>query len=219
MKASGMSQQEYRSEVLTAKNVQVAARLAAAAFANTPCYTEILPGDERERVSFLEWLFEKNFSLRLDDDCGRCTYDGDTLISFFMFVKPDVRHPTFCDMIKAGLILGLWSYGYSAVQRLLSTKIWFEEKEEEVLGDRAGTMIRVERMTVLPSYQGKGVGSHALRAALRESDELGIPCILGTQEERNVTFYSRLGFEVVDESHCPIGRGYTNWPVQTSTQV
>ena len=72
-------------------------------------------------------------------------------------------------------------------------------------------MIRLERMTVLPEYQGKGVGTFALSKALQEADELGMPCILGTQERRNVVFYSRLGFKVVDEAKVPIGNGYTNW--------
>ena len=72
-------------------------------------------------------------------------------------------------------------------------------------------MIRLERMTVLPSYQGKGVGTASLSNALEDADKLGLVCILGTQETRNVTFYSRLGFKVVDESHCPVGDGFKNW--------
>lgn len=201
----------YRLTTLTQSDLPHAAALAAAAFSDTPCYNQILPGDITRRASFLAWLFEKNFSLRLKDECCRCTYDGDKLISFFMFTKPDVRHPTCCDMLRVGLITGLWTYGFRAVKRLLDTKSWFENKEKEVLGEREGTMIRLERMSVLREYQGKGVGTFALSAALQEADKLGMPCILGTQERRNVIFYSRLGFKVVDEANVPIGDGYTNW--------
>ena len=66
-------------------------------------------------------------------------------------------------------------------------------------------------MAVLPSYQGKGVGTFSLRAALKEADLLSLPVILGTQERRNVHFYQELGFEVVDEAKVPIGKGYMNW--------
>ena len=75
-----------------------------------------------------------------------------------MFTLPDIRHPNFCDMLRVGLISGLWSYGFSTVNRMLATKNWMEEKEQEVLTNlkRKNTkMIRLERMTVLPSYQGK----------------------------------------------------------------
>ena len=199
---------------LTTTNLEDAALLAATAFAKTPCYVEILPGDEKERILFLKWLFEKNFLLRMDKQCCRCTYDGNKLVSFFMFTLPDIRHPNFCDMLRVGLISGLWSYGFSTVNPMLATKNWMEEKEQEVLTNlkRKNTkMIRLERMTVLPSYQGKGVGTASLREALTEADKLGLPCILGTQESRNVTFYGRLGFKIVDECHCPVGNGYKNW--------
>jgi GNAT superfamily N-acetyltransferase len=219
---------DISSKLLTSSKLPEAAALAAAAFANSPCYREIMPGDSNDRIEFLKWMFEKNFYLRIDDDCCRCTYDGEKLICFFMFTKPGTRHPSFCDMLKVGLFTGLWSYGYSAVQRLLSTKSWFEEKERIILEERAANslstdMIRLERMTVLPTYQGKGVGSSALGKAIREADQLGHPCILATQERINVTFYKRLGFQVVDESCVPIGQGYTNWmmirePVNTNKQ-
>jgi len=44
--------------------------------------------------------------------------------------------------------------------------------------------------------------------ALRESDAVGVPVMLNTQEERNVRFYGRLGFEVVREDEIA---GHTSW--------
>ena len=69
-----------------------------------------------------------------------------------MFTKPDVRHPTCCDMLRVGLILGAVKYGFTAVKRLLQTKNWMEAKEKEVLSSREvrgkeQQMIRLERMT------------------------------------------------------------------------
>ena len=34
---------------------------------------------------------------------------------------------------------------------------------------------------------------------------------LATQEERNVTFYRRLGFAVIADEICPIGATYRSW--------
>ena len=204
----------YTSKLLTLADLSSAGALAAAAFAESPPYIEIMPGDATERVAFLQWMFEKNFNFRLDEDCCRCTYDGDLLISFFMFVKPHVRPISMWDMLTSGLVCGFWSYGYSTVHRLLATMNWFEAKEKEIpLHHNIDTtkLIKLERMTVLPSHQGKGVGSFSLGAALKEADELGFYCMLTTQERQNVTFYSRLGFNVVDESKCPVGEGYLNW--------
>ena len=205
---------EYRvSSNLATENITQAAILAAAAFADTPSYKDMC-GDSSlsERRAFLAWLFKKNFELRSNHKAFRCTYDDNRLISFFMFTPPGSPDPTLCDMICAGLVTGLWTYGLTTVKRLLATKSWFENREREILGKRYGTLIRLERMAVLPEYQGKGVGSFALSAALREADVSGLACILGTQENRNVIFYKRLGFEIVDESMVSIdGSSYTNW--------
>jgi GNAT superfamily N-acetyltransferase len=55
-------------------------------------------------------------------------------------------------------------------------------------------------MVVLPSCQGKGVGSRALRAILKEHCATArLPIHLETQEEPNVRFYQRLGWEVSGE--------------------
>ena len=203
--------------------VPAAAALAAAAFAETPCYVAIFPGDgdaraaaqHRLRTRFLTWLFERNFQLRVDAGCfhgARDTRSG-ALVAFFMLTPPGVRDPSICDMLRIGLLSGVCLWGVGTTLRLLKTKAYFEQREREVLGRRWGKMVRLERMTVLPAYQRKGVGTSALRAALRKvADARGLACVLSTQEQRNVRFYMRLGFVVVDESRVCIGETeYTNW--------
>jgi len=55
----------------------------------------------------------------------------------------------------------------------------------------------LQQMVVLPECQGQGLGTKALKAALEESTNVEVR--LSTQEERNVTFYKGLGFEVAGE--------------------
>ena len=50
---------------------------------------------------------------------------------------------------------------------------------------------------VHPSAQGRGIGTRVLQLVLAEADEAGWPTLLGTNEERNVVFYERLGFRVI----------------------
>ena len=87
-----------------------------------------------------------------------------------------------------------------------------EKKEREILGPRFAKTIRLERMTVRPSSQGRGVGSKALEHALKEADALQLPTILATSETQNVSFYERLGFDIVDEEEIPGDPdSYHNW--------
>lgn len=52
---------------------------------------------------------------------------------------------------------------------------------------------------VSPNLQGKGLGGRAIRAGLARSDTSGLPCVLETATEANVSLYRALGFAVIDE--------------------
>jgi GNAT superfamily N-acetyltransferase len=62
---------------------------------------------------------------------------------------------------------------------------------------------QVQRMVVAPRCQGRGLGSACLSAALRRRVPTGGLVSLSTNEERNVTFYRRLGFALVLEQVAP----------------
>lgn len=56
-----------------------------------------------------------------------------------------------------------------------------------------------------PGRQRQGIGSAQLQSLLARSDEQGIPAYLESSKERNVPFYARFGFEVVDEHRSSSG--------------
>ncbi len=59
-----------------------------------------------------------------------------------------------------------------------------------------------------PDRQGKGLGSTLMESMARRIDESGLPAYLESSKERNVSFYARFGFEVVDELRQGIGSDY-----------
>ena len=56
-----------------------------------------------------------------------------------------------------------------------------------------------------PDLQGRGIGSALLAPVLSACDRDGIPAYLETARERNVDFYERRGFRVVDSLTLPGG--------------
>ena len=54
-------------------------------------------------------------------------------------------------------------------------------------------------LSVSPESQGKGHGGALLRPGLERADAEGLPAYLETQRERNLGFYERHGFELVEK--------------------
>ena len=53
---------------------------------------------------------------------------------------------------------------------------------------------------VLPSHQGKGIGTKLLNRFCQEVDACLSPAYLATDSDKNVRFYERFGFEVAKET-------------------
>lgn len=56
-----------------------------------------------------------------------------------------------------------------------------------------------------PSRQGEGIGSALMAPAITLCDSEGLPAYLESSKERNVDFYGRFGFRVVEE--LPLAKG------------
>jgi ribosomal protein S18 acetylase RimI-like enzyme len=54
-----------------------------------------------------------------------------------------------------------------------------------------------------PSKQGQGYGKNLMLHVLKRAEEKGQSCYLETHGEKNVSFYSKLGFKVVSEDILP----------------
>lgn len=132
-------------------------------------------------------------------------------------------------MLRNGMLWFPILFGWKVFYRLLVVKDYYDSINIEFLSSQDRPYRVLERMVVHPSMQGRGIGSYFLRKDLFGEDgndngsscsngEVGTnitACVLQTQEERNVAFYSRLGFEVVKkevfgESHQPVP-DCTNW--------
>jgi len=60
-----------------------------------------------------------------------------------------------------------------------------------------------------PHAQGRGLGSAVLRAVLRQCDNDGVAAYLESSKERNIDFYARHGFRVLEELR--LLRGPSMW--------
>lgn len=193
---------------LPSSKICEAAAVTAAAFAapeRSNVWTAICGqgASLEDRHSLLRFIFERNFYLRVGSPCCRALFGRDgRLVCCFMFVTPDVAGVSPLDMVRAGLLRMPLRFGLGATRRLLAEKSRSEAGLRAVRaahGLEHTPICMLERMVVHPAAQGRGIGTRALRPCLDEADAAGWPTLLSTNEERNVVFYRRLGFEVVLE--------------------
>jgi GNAT superfamily N-acetyltransferase len=69
---------------------------------------------------------------------------------------------------------------------------------------------------ILPSFQGKGIGSALIRKQLAVIDTAGLPVTLTTQEAKNITIYERYGFRVVSDDEIG-SSGIRSWAMARLT--
>jgi len=62
-----------------------------------------------------------------------------------------------------------------------------------------------------PARQGQGLGTALMQPVMEICDREGVPAYLESSKERNIDFYSRFGFRVLEEVKLP--RGPKMWPM------
>mmetsp|Transcript_12661 Transcript_12661/g.24724 ORF Transcript_12661/g.24724 Transcript_12661/m.24724 type:complete len:241 (-) Transcript_12661:79-801(-) len=195
-----------------------AASVMAKAFVRSPVYRYIWGDDDDDagRENFLRFVFERNILLR--PQCCRCvtvdsedSKDPGQLVCSFMFIDPEVAPPSLWEMMSVGLLTIPFRFGLSPMLRLLECANWYGQAKNAVLGVERKAL-QLERMTVLPAFQGQGIGSRSLKVVLEEEAKARkLPVFLATQEERNVRFYGKLGFKVAKEQAFPSSSEFRNW--------
>ena len=79
--------------------------------------------------------------------------------------------------------------------------------------EEEGKSFHLQKIYVLPEYQGRHVGSFLFRTAIEQIRKIHpTPCRMLLNVNRNNTkaleFYRRMGMSKVDEGDFPIGQGY-----------
>lgn len=177
--------------------IEKAARLAARAFLHTASYTAIYHGMlESQREEELIWMFERNLEL-VDDRHLRYFFKDEAksdLECFYMLIPSCEAAISLWKKISGGILKLIFrDGGLSVLQRLIEISDWMDAEIASCV--KAGVeYLTLQRMVVSPESQGKGIGTKSLSLGIRDADSKCMPIVLSTQDERNVKFYSRLGF-------------------------
>lgn len=204
-----------RIQKISVNEYEKVALLLTDAFETNPAYSLIFNRTDRLREGLL-WLFRTSlFLLNRRQTLTSVVKEGgsDRIIGTFTLVPPGGVKNHFTDYMQIGLPSFLIKFGF----RSLSNMLGMDAYNKEILNKS----IKSERYYYLSmvamdaGYRGKGLGSFAIKNCLtelsarkRDYDLLG----LTTQLPENLAFYSKLGFEKIDEGLLDFkGNKYYNY--------
>jgi ribosomal protein S18 acetylase RimI-like enzyme len=123
------------------------------------------------------------------------------------WLPPGHSSPTFTGMLRTGLLTEPLKFGWAGLRRFMDMVSYTEKVRKQAV---PGPHWYLWGLGVEPSERGKGIGGALMRPILARADAEGMPCYLETENETNVPFYRKHGFEVVSDGEVP-KRGLRVW--------
>ena len=195
---------ELKTRNATWEDLPHIVQLYCTAFDENPAYGDVFRMSGAAHRQSLEWLFERRVMLLLKaglplmvvTDQNNCPSRTTERVVAAAGLVPNESEPGLWAMIRVGLLLWPWRYGFASLKRGLS--------KPHPPGNAELSMVAVD-----PEYQGTGVGTLLVQTILKDFGsrfEVG----LSTQNPRGPPFYRRFGFEVQSEG-TGNESGYMNW--------
>jgi ribosomal protein S18 acetylase RimI-like enzyme len=188
----------------------VAAEILAKAFQNDPMYRYVIPCEEK-RARNLFWLMRKviQYSRRY----GR-VYITSASEGVICWLPPGRTKITMGGIIRTGLFTIALRFGVSSYRRFDDNLSYTDQVHNRHASNPHWYLWAIG---VDPSHQGKGVGGKLLMPILSLSSTDGTPCYLETHNEKNIPFYEKHGFKIVNEGRIP-KHGLQVWSMRRDPQ-
>jgi GNAT superfamily N-acetyltransferase len=188
-------------EKIHACEIKEVANILTDAFETNPAYSLIFnKPDLREG---LIWLFNTNlFLLNRRQAVTRVIKEKESgkITGTFTLIPPEGIKRIFGDYLRTGLPEFICRFGISSLYRMSGMDNYNKKILTESIKSRKYHYLSM--VAVKESYRRSGIGSFAIKNLLDELHKTKRDChLLGltTQLPENVSFYSQLGFEIIDE--------------------
>lgn len=119
-----------------------------------------------------------------------------------IWISPGNNDFSFGSLFRSGFLTAVLFAGLRTLGRFMKMANFTEKVTKPIMARPHWHLMMVG---VKPSQQGKGLGGKLLKPMLARADAEGLPCMLESGNERNLSFYKRHGFEVAAHFHIPDG--------------
>ena len=187
---------------LQRQQLQQAARVLADALFCDPVTTYLFP-NERSRLAAMELVF--GFYLNIALGIGEVLTTSDVK-GAAIWIRPR-QNVSIARAIRSSLILVPLRFGPSPMLRMIWYSRFISKLHTRHPMPEAWYLFS---LGVKRAHQGTGIGSLLVQPILESADKARTKCYLETSSERNLVFYDRHGFKVVDHVTMA-GRGLPVW--------
>lgn len=210
-----MSLPDVRIDNLKESEYDEAATILVDAFESNLAYASIFVNKDRLRDG-LFWLFKTNlFLINRRQSVTKVVRMKNSMeiIGVFSLLPPNGIKSEFRDYLKIGIPQFIMSFGFSAVRTMLKMDALNKQLLTNAIG--ANEYYYLSMVAIKANYQGSGIGSYMINNCLQKLRSINRICHtvgLTTQLPENVTFYTRLGFQKLDEGEIQLKKGcYYNY--------
>lgn len=204
---SGISATPAKPRRLERADREAAAQALARAFWDDPLTNYWWPGDAHRRV-MLPILMRGGIQLAAPYDE---TYTAEeSPVGGALFLPPGKSKLAMTSVLRV-MAPNLWRWRPASLFRFLGTLDELERKHDAALEEPHWYLML---LGVDPPRQGQGLGGVLMSDVLRRADSAGQDAYLETQKARNVPFYRKHGFDVVENFRCHGGRGPETWTMR-----
>lgn len=192
----------YCIETLQMNDIPIVANILVESFETNPGYALVFRSLEK-RKSGLNWLFKAN--LYLLNNLQPSTYvirlksTGD-IIGTYSLVHPNGGQKRIADYSAIGITTFIRQFGFNSLYRMLRLDSINKKTLNKAMQNSMYWYLSM--VVIKKEYRGTGIGSYAINNCLKNfKDSCSDVSTIGltTQLPENVIFYSRLGFEKMNE--------------------
>lgn len=188
---------------LNKNHIATASRILARSFHEDPIFVYILP-DPIKRSKNLPFLFQDLLKYGLK--YGEVYSTSPNLEGITIWIPPGDCEMTVWRMFQSRSVTLYLRTGLKNIPRMVKASK-SQSIHKELVKENHWYL---QNIGVDPSSQGKGFAGELMTSMLSRIDKDKLPCYLETNNEKNIAFYKKYGFEVLDKSEIP-RTGVLNW--------
>ncbi len=176
-----------------------AGAMLARAFADDPLTTYTIP-DPARRQRVLAWAHER-WATFLGPLGGFFTTENIEAVAGW--IPPQHGHEMgFCTLARSGFLTAPIRIGLRNLGRVLHANA---DVQRHYRAEVIEPHWILDVLGVDPKYQGQGIATALINHILAEADQTHLPCYVITHNMRNIAFYERFGFQLLNST--PLAEG------------